>query len=290
MKWMHAIVAAGALMVASPALAQQQQQPPQTCMANAQGATDWTACLRDSPADAPWRPLVLINLGSEALMRQDYSAAAGYYDQAAPPGSQVMSDAAFHAFRSVAYWHTGRNDEALRDAQLVHRMLLRDPTLPIPPERYLPPQAQPDILYAFILPVFKALNAPELQPALTEFMALPATDWVGYANRSAVLLEVGDPQAALTMNTRALELAPNEPAALNNHCYIMFTLQRAADALPYCQRAVAGAPQVGAAHHSLASVFAALGRCADSEREIGEARRLDPATVEYQRPIACTAR
>lgn len=223
-------------------------------------------------------------------MRFDYEGAIRYYDEAAPPGQLVLSDIVFHVYRGHAYWRVERNEEALRDAQLVYRMLHRDPTLHVPPERYLPPDLQMDVMYAFILPVLQDLDAPEFEPALEEFMALPAQDWVSYANRAAVMVEIGDAPRAFELSSRALALAPDEPANLNNHCFIQLNLGRPEQALPYCERAVAAAPQIADIRHSISAVFAALGRCDEAEREIAEARRLDPATVEYQRPIACQAR
>jgi Flp pilus assembly protein TadD len=92
---------------------------------------------------------------------------------------------------------------------------------------------------------------------------------------------------ALEMSQRALALAPSEPRVLNNHCYILYSADRAVDALPFCERAVIAAPDAPEVRHSLASVYAALGRCEEAEGALGEARRLDPATVEYQRAIAC---
>jgi Flp pilus assembly protein TadD len=277
------------LTAASAALAQ-SPQVPRECRSDAQRQVDWTACLQVTPADAPWRPLVLINLGTEALMRRDYASAVRYYDEAKPPGQQIQSDITFHAFRGVAYWRVERIAEAVADARLVYRMLHRDPSLPMSPQQYYPPGVDAEVMYAFILPILKDGDAAEFPLALAEFQAMPASDWVSYANRSAVLQEIGDTAAALTMSSRALEMAPTEPAVLNNHCYILFSLGRAQEALPHCESAVARAPEMAEVHHSLAEVFAALGRCAESEREIADARRLDPATVEYQRSIACNSR
>ena len=271
--------------IASSAAAQPADLPAQCRSVN--GAIDWNACLEAAPADAPWRPLVLINLGTEALMRHDYANAVRYYDEASPPERQVYSDVTFHAFRSIAYWRVERNEEAQRDAQTALRMLRRDPSLPIPPQRSLPPGVEIDVSYAFILPVLKDTGAEEFPSAMREFMALPATDWVSYANRSAVLLETGDLSEALQMSARALERAPNEAAVLNNHCYIHVRMNLADAALPYCERAVAAAPQIPEVRHSMASALALLGRCEDAQHELTEARRLDPASVEYQQPIAC---
>jgi Flp pilus assembly protein TadD len=282
------VFAAMLVAVATGAAAQPADVPPQCRPVN--GAFNWTACLEATPANAPWRALVLVNLGTEALMRHDYANAVRYYDEAAPPGQQIYSDVTFHAFRSIAYWRVERNDDARREAQIALRMLRRDPSLPVPARTYLPAGVEIDVSYAFILPVLKATAPEQFPSAMREFMALPAADWVGYTNRSAVLQETGNLPEALQLSSRALELAPNEPSVLNNHCYIQLQLGDAEAALPYCERALAAAPQIPEVRHSMAAVYAGLGRCEEAQRELAEARRLDPATVEYQRPIACSAR
>ena len=273
----------------TPAVAQQRVQVPPECLSSGQTAPDWNACLRVSPPGSRWRSLPLINLGTEALQRGDYANAVRYYDEATPPGSTITSDVSFHAFRATAYWHVDRMPEALADAQLVYRMIQRDPTLPVAASDYYPPHIDTETMYALILPILSDQHAPEFTPAMQSYLAMPARDWYSYANRSAVLQEVGDSNAALVESQRALNLAPGEPSILNNHCYILHALNRDAEALPYCQRALVAAPGVAAVHHSNATVLAALHRCAESARALADARRLDPATVTYQSPIACTA-
>jgi Flp pilus assembly protein TadD len=146
-----------------------------------------------------------------------------------------------------------------------------------------------EMIYVYILPVLQAGDLQRFETALQAFRALPAMGWESYANRAAVLQEIGDVAGALDMSGRALAMAPDDPGVLNNHCYILLQAGRAGEALPFCERAVRAVPSVAAARHSLAEVFAALGRCAEAERELAEARRLDPVTVDYQRPLSCQA-
>ncbi|MCX7358153.1 MAG: tetratricopeptide repeat protein [Alphaproteobacteria bacterium] len=288
MRVFSAAIVACAFAWFTPVVAQQEQMPPE-CVYNGQAAPDWGACLRVSPPGSPWRGLPLINLGTDALQRGDYANAVRYYDEATPPGSTITSDVSFHAFRATAYWHVGRMPEALADAQLVYRMIRRDPTLSTPASDYFPPHIDTETMYALVLPILSDQHAPEFAPAMQAYLAMPAQDWYSYANRSAVLQEVGDPNRALVESQRALGLAPGEPSVLNNHCYILHSLNRDAEALPFCQRALVAAPDVAAVHHSIATVFAALHRCAEAERALANARRLDPATLTYQSPIACSA-
>lgn len=234
--------------------------------------------------------MALINLGTDAYLRQDYAAAVRYYDEARPRGSQQLySDVMFHAFRAAAYWHVERRDEAQADAAIALRMLRGDPTLPVDVRDYMPPNADREAVYTLILPVLQSGAPADFEAALTAYNEMPARDWYSYANRAAVLSELGQHQAALAAGEHALQLAPDEPAVLNNQCAILLELNRAADALPYCERAVVGAPDIAAVRDSMSDVFAALGRCAEAEREIAEARRLDPSSPNYARPIVCQA-
>lgn len=271
------------------ASAQASDPPPAACRQDANGAANWQACYDATRPGSPWRVLAGINLGSQAYLRNDYAAAVRFYDEARPPnGQQIYSDVSFHALRGAAYDHVGRADEARADASIAFRMLHRDPTIPASPSDYLPAGIDRETIYNLILPILKNGDQAQFQTALTEFRALPATDWISYANRSAVLSEIGDFPGALQMSTQALGLAPNEPSVLNNHCYILLQSHRAADALSFCQRALAQAPDVPQVRESMAQVLAALGRCTEAEREMAEARRLDPTSPGYREALTCT--
>lgn len=274
------------LACATDASAQSADDIPAVCRTGP--AVDWQACLDATPPDAPWRPLVLINLGSDAFLRGDFAAAVRFYDDAIPDGAEVRSDIVFHTFRGASYWHVGRQDEARRDADLAWRMLHRDPSLPDTPLDYLPPGTDLEMVYVYLLPVWQSGDAARFDAALAEFAQLPARDWISYANRAAALQQIDRPEQALELSARAVAMAPNEPAALNNHCYILHTLERNVEALPFCERAAAGAPTAAAVRDSLSDVLAALGRCTEAEREIAEARRLDPSFPGYRDPIVCT--
>jgi Flp pilus assembly protein TadD len=288
MRW--GVIVLAAALLGGPAFAQEQEAPPPEICRTAYSTGNWQRCLDALPPNSSWRFLPLINLGSQAFMREDYAAAVRYYDQALPGGSrEISSDIVFHTFRGVSYWRVGRRDEALRDADMVHRMLQRDPTLPIPASDYFPPGLNEEIVYVYMLPLFQAGDPDRFNAALATFRALPASGWQSYSNRAAVLQEIGDLPGALDMSGRALAEAPNNPSVLNNHCYILLQSGRASEAAPFCERAMAAAPNVAAVRHSLAEVYAALGRCSDGERELAEARRLDSATVQYQQPLACAA-
>jgi predicted Zn-dependent protease len=89
---------------------------------------------------------------------------------------------------------------------------------------------------------------------------------------------------------RAVELQPGDPTLLNNHCYTLVEAGQPAQGLSYCERAVAALPDSPYVRHSYAAALAGVGRCADSERQLAEARRLDPSSALYREAIACRAK
>ena len=108
--------------------------------------------------------------------------------------------------------------------------------------------------------------------------------------RENVLSLIGEHSAAAADSKKALELEPADPTLLNNHCYILVEGGQPAQGLSYCERAVAALPESPYVRHSYAAALAGVGRCADSERQLAEARRLDPSSALYREPIACRAK
>jgi Flp pilus assembly protein TadD len=283
-----AIAALGACLFAAAARAEEAEVPP-ACRADAAGAVDNQACADAAAPDSPARTLALINLGSRAFERGDYAAAVRYYDEAQPPdGEQIYSDAVFHAYRGAAYFHVGRDHEALADARIAVGLLKNDEDAPAEARRHFTgADVNMETVYLAILPILQRAHAPELADALIAYRALPARDWVSLANRAAIFEQMGDIEGAVAASQQALAMAPNHPAVLNNHCYILTRAGRAAEALPFCQRAVDVSPNVAAARHSYAAALAATGDCIGAARELGEARRLDPIAPQYRSSIAC---
>lgn len=280
-----ALVAVGALSGAAIA---QQDEPPSACRANVSAQINYQACLQAASPGSPWERLALINLGTDALAAGNSTQAVSYYDRAQPgDGSLLFSDAQYHANYAAALDQVGRDAEALAQARMALAVLRGVPDAP--PEVRRTVATHPvdrEQVYVRILPVLHKANDPQVTEIMREYLALPAQDWVSWANRAAVLLEIENYAAALEANGRALQLERSHPAVQNNQCYILVKLERAREALPYCEAARAAAPDVGAVRHSVASAYAALGRCADAERELAEARRRDPAS--YREPLACT--
>jgi tetratricopeptide (TPR) repeat protein len=289
---MRSAILAGLLALGFASAAAAQDQPPPQCRQNAAGQVDYAACAAASEPNSPWRRLSLINLGTQAFLTGDYATAIAHYDAAQPTnGDTFYSDATYHAFYAATLHQVGRADDAIVQARRALAVLRNDASLPpAVRESMRSVWVDPEAVYTAILPVLHAANDPDTAEISAAYLAIPARDWVSWANRAGVLEQIGDLDGALRASGEALRLEPAHPAVLNNHCYILFRADRAAEALPYCERAVAGAPDVAAVRHSLAATLAALGRCDAARAELAEARRLDPVSAEYREELACAAR
>ena len=265
------------------------QEVPAVCEPTPGVATDWAACAGALPEGSPQQRLARLNMATEAYLGRDYGAAERLYDAAAGEG-EVWSDVWLHAFRGDTYQQVGRDKEAVADARTAWLILSDDPaweaqrrmTGPVDEEgrRYL---------LSLILPILKTGRDPVFEEAFAAFRVLPVKDADGYGSLALVLEQLGDFDGALEASLVAVKAAPTNPGYLNNHCYILVRAGRPAEGLPFCEKAVQGAPEIGAVRHSLAAALAGAGRCAEAEAALAEARRLDPATVLYQQPIACAA-
>lgn len=272
--WLAAALFAGDAVAATPA-----------CRPDTSGRIDLQRCAVEAPPGSPERALALMNLGTAAFQRGDYTTAVKLYDAAAPTGDQrnVYSDPLFHAYRGYAYRHVGRKQDALEEARTAY-LLLQQPAI----AAQFGPAGTEQVL-AHILLILKEGGDPSFEPAKHAFLTLPARDWVDYGNRAAVLIEMDDLEGALAANASGLMLSPGEPQLLNNACYAQTLKGDPKAALPFCEQAVTAAPNVAPIRHSYAEALARLGRCAQSEEQLEEARRLDPASAVYDEPIACAA-
>jgi tetratricopeptide (TPR) repeat protein len=258
------------------------------CQPGAQGRIDVQACADAAPKGSPERQLALINLGTQAVRAQDYAAAVRFYDEAQPPGAKdrIFSDPSFHAYRAEAYDRVGRRAEGLADARTALAMLSDARWKALANGR----DVDPEVVLERILPILKRGGDAGYPAALKTYLGLPARDWISHANRAGVLMDLEEYASAEAANAEALKLQPGHPAVLNNACYLLAKTGRAAEGVPYCLRAVSAAPDVAAVHDSYAVALTALGDCDLAEAELGKARQLDSATVEYRRKLDCKPR
>ena len=287
---MRLLAALMVLLLWSPASAEiNQAATPPACAANDRGEVNYQACVDATEPGTGFHWLSLMHLGMSAMARQDIQAAVDYFDRARAEGdSELFTRPRLHGYRAAAYRQVGRSADALAEAHVTLSLLRR--TRNIPAEAYVFFEDTPlnnEAAYAMILPILREANDQSYASARNEYLAMPAQDWRSLAIRAAALEALGDLDAALVVSNEAIALRPEDPRIQNNHCYLLVRMQRAAEALPYCERAVAQAPALAPIRHSYASALAALGRCERAAEEIAEAARLDPVS---QRPeISCAS-
>ncbi|MDZ4113305.1 MAG: hypothetical protein U1E18_27445, partial [Brevundimonas sp.] len=254
-------------------------------------ATDWEACADALPQGSPQQRLARLNQATEAYLNRDYGAAERLYDEATAGDQLVHSDVWMHTFRADTYQQVGRDKDAVADARVAWLILSDDPawealrrmTGPVDEEGRR-------FVLSLVLPILKKNRDPLFEEAFAAFRALPVKDVDGHATLALVLEQLGDFEGALAASLVAVKAEPTNAGYLNNHCYILVRAGRPAEGLPFCEKAVQGAPDIAPIRHSLAAALAGAGRCEEAGAALAEARRLDPATVLYQQPIPCAAR
>ncbi len=280
------IALALALMLSATPQVRDAPVPP-ACI----GATfvSWEACAEAAQEGTPTYSLAMINLGTEAYSRGDLTGALRFYDKAEIPGQAMTSDVVFHTLRGDARRYGGRMEEARADAAIAWGFLDGRPPPDTPADALGPFNDDlRALILSILLPILQDGDPGAFQKARAMYLALPATDWEALSRRAGALSEVGEYEAAVAASKGALDLQPTDPLTQNNHCYALVAAGRAAEGVTYCERAVAGRPEVAPMRHSYAAALAALGRCADAEAQMAEARRLDPAAALYREPLTCT--
>lgn len=267
------------------------QEGPPPCTVAPGVATDWAACAEALPEGSPQQRLARLNQATEAYLNRDYGAAERLYDEATAGEQQVQSDVWMHAFRGDTYQQVGRDKDAAADARIAWLILSDDPAWETPRRLTGPVDEEGRrFVLSLILPILKKNRDSLFEEAFAAFRALPVKDVDGHATLALVLEQLGDFEGALAASLVAVKAEPANAGYLNNHCYILVRAGRPAEGLPYCEKAVQGAPDIAPVRHSLAAALAGAGRCEEAEAALAEARRLDPATVLYQQPIPCSAR
>jgi hypothetical protein len=74
----------------------------------------------------------------------------------------------------------------------------------------------------------------------------------------------------------------------NNHCYLLTLMDRAGEALSYCERALVVEPGNATLLATHARTLAALGLCDQSEYQRAAGRALEPGFHALAEPFPCT--
>lgn len=100
--------------------------------------------------------------------------------------------------------------------------------------------------------------------------------WLAHHNLAILLVDRGQPDAALPHIERTLALRPDYAEALNNLGNCLTQLGRPAEALAPLERAIQLQPKYAAAHNTLGVAFMALGRAEEGRTRFETAVRLQP--------------
>lgn len=271
------------------ALTAAPQDIPPACNPPEGVAPDWKACVDALPEGSPDQRFFRMRMATDAYFARDYGTAARVFDQVG--GLDDFASDAVYAFRADTYQQVGRDKEATADARAAWLIM----SAPRPAFDGPPPAAEAvneetrRFLLTLILPILKKGRDPAFEPAFAAFRALPVKDVEGHASLALVLEQLGDFDGALAASLVTIKAEPTNAGYLNNHCYILVRAGRPGEGLPYCEKAVQGAPDIAPVRHSLATALAGVGRCDEAEAALTEARRLDPATVLYRQPLSCAA-
>ncbi len=115
------------------------------------------------------------------------------------------------------------------------------------------------------------------------FVAVSRTrHWQDLYNVAAAHLEQGDKAAAEARLRQSVAGNPAGVTGLVALCDLLLEQERAADALPFCRRAVTAGPDSAVAHFTLAATLEAVGREQDALAHYRRAARLAPGEMQVQ--------
>ncbi len=226
----------------------------------------------------------MINLGTAAFIQDDHETAAYYYLLSRSGGMNISSDITLHAHRSAVFYRTGHMDYAVSDGEQAWNMIEAGETM-IPGI-----EMDNEIRFYVLSNILESLYAGESEafdPAFRMYANLPVNDLQDRANRAAVLSNIGRLDLAIEESALLLEDMPGNPQIENNHCYMLHQAGRDEEALEYCLSALEKSPDAPHIMHSLATVFAALGRCGEADMLMEEARAISPSVALYHEPLEC---
>lgn len=278
------------LSAPAPAGAAAHGTAPAACQGRLALPEGYEACLADAAPGSTFAIAAAVQLGTWYGLGGEIDEAARLFELADPPGDarRLEGTVLYHAVRADTYRQLGRLADGIEDARRVVAVLLgteEEAADAVGPSTGEPPEA----LLALVLPVLKAADDPLYGEGLALLEALPTDmdDLVQVAGRATVYQQLEEYPLALPWTRRAFELAPEHSALANNYCYLLVLLDRADEALPVCDMAVADRPDMAPFHHSRAAALAALGRCDEAGAALDTARTLAPGDRTFADALTC---
>jgi Flp pilus assembly protein TadD len=233
-----------------------------------------------------------ISRGVAAYEQGNYADAILAFDEVDRlAGGTFYSNPEVHARRAASFDSVGRKEDALREARIAYDFVREGPTVSKEiRDRFFASNSLVDLdqVYSISVNLFKKYNDSRFAAALAALMALSPTDAPGWSNRAGTLSGLGQHGQAMEASRRALNLLPNHPLGLNNHCYILAQANNAKVGLPFCVRAIGLLPNSSVVRNSYSFALAKLGRCTQAASQKAIALRLDPSSEEALKPLECT--
>lgn len=263
---------------------------PASCQGRLSLPEGYEACLADAEPGTGIAIAAAVQLGTWYGLGGEVEEAARLFDLADPPGDdrRLEGTVLYHAVRADTYRQLGRLADGVEDARRVIAVLMgeeEEAADAVGPATGEPPEA----LLALVLPVLRASDDPLYRDGIALLESLPTDmdDLVQVAGRATVYQQLEEYPLALPWTRRAFELAPEHSALANNYCYLLVLLDRADQALPVCDMAVADRPDMAPFHHSRAAALAALGRCEEAGAALDTARTLAPSDRTFATALPC---
>lgn len=263
---------------------------PAACQGRLSLPEGYEACLAQATPGSSIAIATAVQLGTWYGLGGEIEEAARLFDLADPPGDarRLEGTVLYHAVRADTYRQLDRPADGIEDARRVVAVLIGEQDEAadaVGPATGEPPEA----LLALVLPVLKGTGDPLYAEGLELLESLPTDldDLVQVAGRATVYQQLEEYPLALPWTRRAFELAPEHSALANNYCYLLVLLDRADEALPVCDMAVADRPDMAPFHHSRAAALAALGRCDEAGAALDTARTLAPGDRTFADALSC---
>jgi Tfp pilus assembly protein PilF len=76
---------------------------------------------------------------------------------------------------------------------------------------------------------------PRAEEVSEAYLSLPQATFVDVANKATMLTKFGQFDRALAYSTKAVQMAPDNPAIQNNHCDLLVQSADSYAAAPYCK-------------------------------------------------------
>lgn len=287
-RFIFALIASVSLCGA--ASGQENEPIPESCLEaiqnEAEGPGRWKACFDVAEPQSNLWLLSVINLGTAAFWEEDFETAAHYYRLSVTDETTLLSDVVLHAHRGMVFHRTGDFQLAKQDVQIAWTHVKNG--------KYgmgnkaLEQDGQFYVL-SLILQPMKETGAENFEEALGFYKAMTTETIFDRANRAAVLSNVGDIEAAIIESQAVIDLGFDDPGVYNNHCDMLTRAGRPAEALPFCEMAIAARDDFAPIYHTLAITLAGVGRCDEAETALETARKLEPSVVIYNDPLECSA-